>query len=310
MSAGPRPRWLVTGAGGMLGRDVVGLLAPDRPVTALARADLDVTDPAAVAAAVRGHDVVVHCAAWTAVDDAEAHEPQAFAVNAVGAAHVARACAASGARMVHVSTDYVFGDVDDGGGGGAGAVREPWAEGAPVAPRSAYGRTKAAGEWAVQALLPGRHWILRTAWLYGEHGPSFVRTMARLEGERETVDVVDDQAGQPTWSLDLARRVVQVVDAGAPAGTYHATSSGSTTWFGLARAVFELLGADPGRVRPTTSAAYARPAPRPSWSVLGHDAWHGAGFDPLPDWRDALRRAAAATSLLGQGVSTPQAADQ
>ena len=128
MSAGPTPRWLVTGAGGMLGRDVVGLLAPQRPVTALARADLDVTDAAAVAAAVRGHDVVVHCAAWTAVDDAETHEAQAFAVNAVGAANVARACAAAGARLVHVSTDYVFGEPPDG------AVRGPWAEDAAVKP--------------------------------------------------------------------------------------------------------------------------------------------------------------------------------
>ncbi|HYY09902.1 MAG TPA: dTDP-4-dehydrorhamnose reductase [Kineosporiaceae bacterium] len=293
--ATPARRWLVTGAGGLLGRDVLATLAAGPAtagdaVTALARADLDVTDAAAVAAAVPGHDVVVHCAAWTAVDDAETHEPEAFAVNAVGAANVARACAASGARLVHVSTDYVFGEPT-----GAPA---PWREDAPVAPRSAYGRTKAAGEWAVRALLPDRHWVLRTAWLYGEHGPSFVRTMVRLEAERDVLDVVADQTGQPTWSLDVARRAVDVVTAGVPAGTYHATSTGRTTWFGLARAVFGLLGADPERVRPTDSAAYARPASRPSWSVLGHDAWAAAGLAPLPAWEDSLHRAAATTGLL------------
>jgi dTDP-4-dehydrorhamnose reductase len=303
-------RWLVAGANGMLGRDVVSALAeagvPDERVTALGRAELDVTDPAAVAAAVGGaagrDDVVVNCAAWTAVDDAETHEAAAFAVNALGPANLARACAAAGARLVHVSTDYVFsGDLSgDVGADSAGGDPAPYREDDPVAPRSAYGRTKAAGEWAVRALLPDDHWILRTAWLYGEHGPSFVRTMARLEAEREVVDVVDDQTGQPTWSLDVARRIVETVTAGAPPGTYHATNVGRTTWYGLARAVFTLLGADPGRVRPTTSAAYSRPAPRPAWSVLGHDAWARTGLPPLRPWEDALAEAASATDVLGR----------
>lgn len=296
MTAGPGRgvagrHWLVAGAGGMLGRDVLAALDGEA-VTSATRADLDVTDAAAVAAAVDGHDVVVNCAAWTAVDDAEEREGAAFDVNATGAANLAAACAASGAWLVHVSTDYVF--------DGSPAEPVPYPETAPLRPRSAYGRTKAAGEWAVRALLPDRHLVLRTAWLYGEHGPNFVRTMARLAAERDTVDVVDDQAGQPTWSRDVARRVVEVVDAGAPSGTYHATSGGRTTWFGLARATFELLGADPARVRPTTSAAYRRPAPRPAWSVLGHDGWAAAGLSPLRGWQEALREAAGATSLLRQ----------
>lgn len=294
-------RWLVTGARGMLGRDVVAALAavdvPEDDVTAPGRADLDVTDLAAVAAAVAGHNVVVNCAAWTAVDDAETHEAAAFAVNALGAANLARACAAAGARLVHVSTDYVFSGMDQ-----EAAYRED----DPVGPRSAYGRTKAAGEWAVRALLPDRSWILRTAWLYGEHGPNFVRTMARLEAQRDVLDVVDDETGQPTWSLDVAHRIVGVVRRDVPPGTYHATSSGRTTWYGLARAVFALLGADPDRVRPTTSAAYSRPAPRPAWSVLGHDAWGAAGLPPLRPWDEALREAAAGTSLLGRGQSAIQ----
>ena len=270
-------RWLVVGSSGMLGRDVVSAL-DGRDVTALARPALDVTDASSVLAAVDGHDVVVNCAAWTAVDDAETHEPEAFAVNAVGAANLARACAATGAWLVHVSTDYVF----------AGDASSPYAEDAVIAPRSAYGRTKAAGEWAVRAELPDRSLVVRTAWLYGEHGPSFVRTMRALEAQRDTVEVVDDQRGQPTWTADLAARLVAAVDVGAEAGTYHGTASGDTTWFGLARRVFELSGADPERVRPTTTDRFPRPAPRPAYSVLGHDAWARTGLGPMRHWRDAL----------------------
>jgi dTDP-4-dehydrorhamnose reductase len=286
--ATPATRVLVTGSGGMLGRDVLAELGAARPgrvspveVTAATRSTLDVTDLDAVRAAVAGHDVVVNCTAWTKVDDAETQEAAAFTVNATAVGYLARACAEHGAALLHVSTDYVF----------PGDAGTPYAEDAPMAPVSAYGRTKAAGEWALRALLPERHWILRTAWLYGEHGPNFVATMARLEGQRETLDVVDDQRGQPTWSRDLAGRIADVIALRPPAGTYHATSSGETTWFGLARAVFEELGADPQRVRPTTSAAYVRPAPRPAYSVLGHDAWARAGLPPLRDWREALAEA-------------------
>jgi dTDP-4-dehydrorhamnose reductase len=284
-------RWLVVGAGGMLGTDLVKMLG-DRAVTAADRDALDVTDPAAALDAVAGHDVVVNCAAWTRVDDAESQEAAAFAVNAVGPANLARACAAQGARLLQVSTDYVF------AGTLTGPDRTPYPEHAAPAPASAYGRTKVAGEWAVRAELPGAHWILRTGWLYGANGPSFVRSMARLEAERETVDVVDDQHGQPTWSADLARRVVEVVEADVPAGTYHATSSGSTTWFGLAQAVFRRLGADPGRVRPVDSTQFSRPAPRPAWSVLGHDGWHGTGLDPLRPWESALDEALGPAGIL------------
>jgi dTDP-4-dehydrorhamnose reductase len=273
-------RWLVTGAAGMLGHDVLAALE-GREVTALRRADLDVTDASAVAAAVAGHDVVVNCAAWTAVDDAETHEAEALEVNGDGPRVLARACAGAGARLVHFSTDYVF----------DGSATTPYAEDAPLAPRSAYGRTKAAGETAVREELPDAHWVLRTAWLYGEHGPNFVRTMARLERERETVDVVDDQRGQPTWTGDLADRLVELVDSGAPAGVYHGTNAGETTWFGFARAVFEKAGLDPERIRPTDSGSFVRPAPRPAYSVLGHDAWAAAGLAPMRSWQDALAAA-------------------
>ncbi|TAK68425.1 MAG: dTDP-4-dehydrorhamnose reductase [Actinomycetota bacterium] len=286
---GPAQRWLVVGHLGMLGHDVMAVLT-GRDVVGVDRDEIDIVDPGSVDGVVDGYDVVVNCAAWTAVDAAEEQEAAAFAVNAVGPANLARACARTGARLVQISTDYVF----------AGDAASPYAEDAAPAPRSAYGRTKAAGEWAVQAANPGRSYLVRTAWLYGEHGPNFPATMARLQQEKDTLDVVDDQRGQPTWSRDLAAQLVRLVDAGAPAGTYHGTASGEATWYDLARAVFALVGADPGRVRPTTSAAFVRPAPRPSYSVLGHDGWARAGLAPMRDWREALQEAAP-TVLPGFG---------
>jgi dTDP-4-dehydrorhamnose reductase len=277
-------RWLVTGAGGMLGLDMQVALAlsgvSGKDVKGLKHADLDITDRNAVREAVRGFDVVVNAAAYTAVDDAESHEAQAFAVNAVGAANVAAACREVGARLVHVSTDYVF----------SGDATDPYAEDAPLAPRSAYGRTKAAGEWAVESHCP-QAWIVRTAWLYGGGGPNFVKTMARLAGEQETLRVVDDQRGQPTWTMDVADAILRLVDGGAPFGVWHATSQGETTWNGFAREIFTLLGLDPARVQPTTTDQFPRPAPRPAYSVLGHDAWRMARIARLPDWRTSLATA-------------------
>jgi dTDP-4-dehydrorhamnose reductase len=264
----------------MLGHDLVEALA-GRKLTAATHATLDITDTTAVEDTVAGHDIVVNAAGWTAVDAAEEHEAEAFGANALGPARLAAACFRSGARLVHVSTDYVFG----------GDAATPYDENAPVAPRSAYGRTKAAGEWAVRAVLPERSWVVRTAWLYGAHGANFVKTMIRLEREKDTLDVVDNQCGQPTWSWDVARQIVLLVDANVPAGVYHATSAGETTWFGLTRRIFELLGADPQRVRPTTTDRFPRPAPRPAYSVLGHEAWRRAGLPPLRPWSEALEEA-------------------
>jgi dTDP-4-dehydrorhamnose reductase len=278
-------RWLVTGAAGMLGRDLTDQLRqrPGAEVMALARADLDLTDGSAVAAAVRTArpDVVVNCAAWTGVDAAETEEDAALAVNGTGPAHLAAACATTGARLVQPSTDYVF----------RGDGARPYAEDDETAPATAYGRTKLAGERAVRELLPDASYVLRTAWLYGAHGPNFVRTMIRLEATRDTVAVVDDQHGQPTWTADLARQIVLVADSGVPAGIYHATSTGQTTWFELARVVFGLLGADASRVTPTSTSELARPAPRPAYSVLGHARWAEVGLPALPDWEQSVRAA-------------------
>lgn len=284
-------RYLVTGAGGMLGTDLRAALE-GRDATFVARADLDITDPAAVDALVAAQlaigDVVINAAAYTAVDDAESHEDEAHAINAVGAGLVAAAAARSGARVVQISTDYVF----------DGTATTPYAEGAPRHPMSAYGRTKAEGEERVLAANPDRAYVVRTAWLYGEHGPNFAKTMLRLAAERPTVDVVTDQIGQPTWTRDLAEQIMRLLDSDAPAGIYHGTNGGTASWFDFARLIFELGGYDPESIRPTDSASFVRPAPRPAYSVLGHDAWFGAGIDPLRDWRSALRAAFATKALV------------
>ncbi|MEV7772056.1 dTDP-4-dehydrorhamnose reductase [Kitasatospora sp. NPDC086791] len=287
VNAAGRVRWLVTGAAGMLGQDLLSVLAADPAagVTALRRADLDITDAAAVRAAVEGHDLVVNCAAWTDVDAAETEEEAATAVNGTGARHLAAACAGTGARLLQVSTDYVL----------PGDATEPCPEDAPTAPVNAYGRSKLAGERAVAELLPEHGYVVRTAWLYGEHGPNFVATMLKLAAQRDTLDVVDDQHGQPTWSYALAGRLAELGRAAlagrAPAGVYHGTASGRTTWCGLARETYALSGLDPERIRPTTSEAFVRPAVRPAFSVLGHDRWAAAGLAPLPEWRAMLAEA-------------------
>lgn len=273
-------KYLIAGAGGMLGTDLRTVLE-GRDVTALARAELDVTDAEAVLAAVSGHDVVINASAYTKVDDAETHEADAFAINATGTANLARAAAATGAAFVTVSTDYVF----------DGSATTPYSEDAPRNPVSAYGRTKAEGERLALEAHPTGTRIVRTAWLYGEHGGNFAKTMLRLASERDTVDVVTDQVGQPTWTMDLASQILAMLDAEAPAGVYHGTNSGQASWYEFARAVFELGGHDPDRVKPTESAQFVRPAPRPAYSVLGHDAWHRVGLTPMRDWTTALRDA-------------------
>jgi len=282
----------VTGGRGMLGTDLVERLKRSgRSVTVAGSADLDVRDADACAAAVRGHAVVVNCAAWTAVDDAEQAEADAFAVNAVGAANLARAAAREGARLVHVSTDYVF----------DGSASTPYPEDTLPAPRSAYGRTKAAGEWAVRAEHDDAL-VVRTAWLYGRYGRCFPRTIAGALTQREHLDVVADQVGQPTWTVDVADLIVRLVEAGVPAGTYHATSGGVASWHAFAQAVAQEQGLDPARVRETTSEAFPRPAPRPAYSVLGHDALRALGVEPIADWRQ--RFTVAAPVVLGADVRT------
>ncbi|WP_239310771.1 dTDP-4-dehydrorhamnose reductase [Frankia sp. Cj3] len=285
---------MVTGAGGQLGADLCRLLEADERVQAwagLTRGELDITDAARVRAVVadqarpakvQGGLVVINAAAWTDVDGAEADEAGAYAANAAAPARLAVACAEAGATMMHISTDYVFDGMAD----------KPYETHDPVAPRSAYGRTKLAGEQAVLELCPAAY-VVRTAWVYGASGRNFVRTIAKLARERDTLAVVDDQRGSPTWTVDLAAGLIELAASGARPGIYHCTGGGDTTWYGLARAVVSELGLDPAKVRPTTTGAFPRPAPRPSYSVLSSRSWTDAGLTPPRPWRVALAAAFA-----------------
>ncbi len=280
-------RIVIAGAGGQVGRFLADeLTARGRDLLACTSAQWDITDPAAAAEIVGPGDVVVNCAALTAVDAAEADEPRAFAVNATGAGNIARACAAVGARLIHISTDYVF------SGEFTGSPR-PYEVDDPVGPRSVYGRSKLAGEQQVHAALPDAT-VVRTAWVYTGVGADFVGTMRRLESERDTIEVVADQTGSPTYVADLVAALLQIADDPAPPALLHVVNTGPASRYELARAVFAGIGADPGRVRPVTSDRHPRPAPRPVYSALSTARYEAAGYRPLRSWQDGLAAALAA----------------
>jgi len=284
------PALLVFGAGGQVGEELRRLGArAGIPVRALPRAEADITDPAAVRAAVCGSGarVVVNAAAYTKVDLAESESAAARAINAEAPGHVAAACREAGLPLLHLSTDYVF----------DGTKGSPYRECDPVAPLGVYGSSKEAGERAVRQALD-RHVIVRTAWVFAAHGHNFVRTMLRLGESRDHLRVVDDQRGSPTSAADIAaallqiaRRVTAAPDS-APWGTYHFTNAGSTTWHGFATAVFaerrRLTGAAPPRIDPITTADYPTPARRPAYSLLDCACIADAfGVRPRP-WAAAL----------------------
>jgi dTDP-4-dehydrorhamnose reductase len=252
-------RTIVTGAGGMLGQDVARVSGG----LALPRAELDVTDAAAVREAIGPDDMVFNCAAWTDVDGAEEHEQEATRVNGEGARNVAEAAG----TVVYVSSDYVF----------DGRAREPYVENDAVGPLSAYGRSKLAGERATSEANP-RHFVVRSSWLFGPGGRNFVETMLGLGPE---VRVVDDQVGCPTFTGHLAAALVRLA-ATEDFGVHHMAASGSCSWFEFAREIFARAGVDT-RVKPCTTADFPRPAPRPAYSVLASERGHR-----LPEWREGL----------------------
>lgn len=283
---------LVPGGRGQLGSDLGTLGARFGTVTAPGSAELDITSDTAVRAAVGElaefarstgrRPVLVNAAAYTAVDAAETDEATAHLVNAHGPSVLARWCAEFDVPMVQLSTDYVF----------DGTADHPYEPDDEVGPRSVYGHTKLAGEQAVLAGMD-RSWVVRTAWVYGARGNNFVKTVARLESQRDTLSIVDDQRGTPTWSADLAAGLLDLAmaiatDRAPEQRVLHRTGAGETTWFGFARAIFEELGADPDRVRPCTTADFPRPAPRPAYSVLSDAAWRKAGLVDAAPWRTAL----------------------
>jgi dTDP-4-dehydrorhamnose reductase len=278
-------RIVITGAGGQVGRFLgAELTARGRDLLACTSVQWDITDPAAGDDIVAPGDVVINCAALTAVDVAEAEPARAHAVNATGAGNVARACAARGARLVHISTDYVFGGDFDG-------APRPYDVDDPVGPRSVYGRSKLAGERAVHDALPDAT-VVRTAWVYTGVGSDFVATMRRLESERDQIEVVADQTGSPTYVADLAGALLQIADDPGAPPLLHVVNTGPASRYELARAVFAGSGADPERVRPVSTEKHPWPAPRPVYSALS-TARFDARYRPLRSWQDGLGAALA-----------------
>ena len=283
------PQVLILGAQGQLGQALIHQLEPMMPTVALGRAALDLTQGDRILPLVSQYQptVIVNAAAYTAVDRAETESDLAHQVNATAPGLLAEAAAAVGARLIHLSTDYVF----------DGHRSRPWPEDAPTAPLSVYGRSKLAGEVAVRSHLPDHHLILRTAWVYGAQGPgNFVKTMVRLVRERPELRVVADQIGTPTWTGDLAAAIARLIqlDAAVPPGTYHYTNSGVASWYDFAVAIVEearALGAplQVERVVPIASEAYPTPVERPAYSVLDCRKLTALLGAPAPHWRQSLR---------------------
>jgi dTDP-4-dehydrorhamnose reductase len=277
--------WLITGGSGQLGIAVSQELGERGMLfTAWGSEDLDTTQGSRVREFVSqlSPTVIINCAAWTDVDGAESHETQASRVNGDGAENIALAAKQYGAKLFHISTDYVF----------SGESKTPWQVDDTINPQSAYGRTKADGESRVLATYAESSSIVRTAWLYSPWGKNFAKTMTRLalNGDGE-VRVVNDQMGQPTSALDLAKQLVELGLSSSPAGIYHGTNSGEVTWFAFAQEIFRLAGVDGNRVVPVSSSEYPRPAKRPAYSVLSHEAWAKTSLKPMRDWRIALEEA-------------------
>lgn len=282
-------RTVISGAGGQLGSVLAAQARREgRDVLALTSAQWDITDAAASERIVQAGDVVINCAAYTAVDAAESDAQAAFAVNATGPGYLAAACARVGARLIHLSTDYVF------SGDFGGAPPRPYEPDDKTGPLSVYGRSKLAGETAVLAAA-AEAVIVRTAWVYtGAGGADFVATIRRRADGDGAVAVVDDQIGSPTYAADLAGALLQVADGRIDRRVLHAANSGAVSRYEQARAVFVEIGADPARVRPVSSADHPRPAARPGYSALSGVDSARAGLAPLRDWRSALAAALAA----------------
>ena len=290
-------KWLITGASGQLG------LALQEELTrrgiefvAANSSELDITKPLIVNQLIDSlkPGVVVNTAAWTDVDGAESNTSAAYSVNSLGPQNLAIAASRVGARLIQVSTDYVF----------SGDASSPWNENAPHNPQSVYGSTKSEGEKFVLDTLPSNSYVVRTAWLYSPKGKNFAKTMANAAlNQKGEVKVVNDQIGQPTVSGDLAKQITELVLSEAPSGIYHGTNSGQATWFEFAQEIFFMVGADVSRVIPVSTLEFPRPAKRPTYAVLGHDAWAGTSVPAMRNWKIALEEAMPAiiSAVKAQG---------
>jgi len=289
--------WLITGGSGQLGIALAEELdARGLRFKAVGSKDLDITQVSIIRDLVSqvSPTVIINCAAWTDVDAAETNEDLASKVNGVGAENIALAAKNCGAKLIHVSTDYVF----------SGESETPWQVSDEINPQSAYGRTKADGESRILGTYSENSSVVRTAWLYSPWRKNFAKTITRLalNGDDE-VRVVNDQMGQPTSATDLAKQLVELSLSSAPAGIYHGTNSGQATWFEFAQEIFKLSGADINRVIPVTSSEYQRTAKRPSYSVLSHESWAKTTIKSMRDWRIALAEAMPAiiSTVKAQG---------
>lgn len=269
---------MITGADGMLGQDLVKVLSLQHEVVSSDIETLDITHLEDTIKSISNvkPEVVIHCAAYTDVDKSESNLDQAYKVNVHGTRNVAVACNKNGASLVYISTDYVF----------DGEKPHPYYEYDFTNPLSVYGKTKLAGELYVRDML-NQFYIVRTSWLYGLNGPNFVKTMLRLSKEMEMIPVVDDQIGSPTYTLDLARALNQLIEKPAY-GIYHITNSEHCSWYTFAQEIFNLTGKEV-QVNPVKTEEFPRPAPRPKNSILRNYNWEMEGFEPLRNYREALK---------------------
>ena len=278
-------KWLITGAYGQLGTALQEeLTIRGIDFVGANSSELDITKPLIVNQIVDliKPSVIINTAAWTDVDGAESNEFAAYSVNSLGPRNLAITASKVGAQMVQISTDYVF----------SGAASAPWGENTKHNSQSVYGLTKSDGERFVLTELPNKSYVVRTAWLYSSHGNNFVKTMTDLAmNHTGEVRVVSDQIGQPTFSADLAKQIVELVLSKAPAGIYHGTNSGQATRFEFAQEIFSLAGADVSRVIQVSTSEFPRPAKRPAYSVLSHDAWVSTSVPAMRNWKIALSEA-------------------
>ena len=243
--------------------------------------DIDIRSYASVKSALALHepDLVLNVAAYTDVDGCESNQEQAYQVNADGPENLARVCSERGAALTHISTDYVF----------DGSQDRPYGENDPVNPLGVYGKSKAMGDLRIREILPDRHCIVRTQWLFGIHGKNFIETIVSLARNRDELTVVNDQYGSPTWTVDFAEALFTLSELGAR-GTYHVTNSGSATWFDLAQKAIHMAGVKNVLIRPISTEQLGRPAPRPAHSVLDNSKYIKLVGSPLPTWENALTR--------------------
>ncbi|MCD9023646.1 dTDP-4-dehydrorhamnose reductase [Cohnella silvisoli] len=269
---------LITGAEGQVGRELVSVFENRGcEVYAYGRSDLDITNGERVSETVNRikPDAIVHSAAYTKVDQAEADPDQAFLINGTGTKNVVLAAEAVGSKFVYISTDYVF----DGKG------IKPYNEQHPVNPVSVYGKSKLAGEQVVRS-LHSRYFIVRTSWVYGQYGHNFVKTMLKLAEDKYSVSVVADQIGSPTYAVDLAECISRIVQS-SQYGIYHVSNSGSCSWYEFAKAIYEEAGISL-TLQPVDSDAFPRLAKRPNYSVMDHNNLISNGFGEMRNWREAL----------------------